>query len=37
MSKNNQDKANIGMIGLGVMGARNIERNGYSIAVFQAP
>lgn len=37
MSKNNQDKANIGMIGLGVMGQNlslNIERNGYAVAVW---
>ena len=38
LTLNYHDKtANIGMIGLGVMGqnlALNIERNGYSVAVF---
>ncbi|MEP6637076.1 MAG: NAD(P)-binding domain-containing protein, partial [Acidobacteriota bacterium] len=34
---NNQNKASIGMIGLGVMGQNlslNIARNGYSVAVW---
>jgi 6-phosphogluconate dehydrogenase len=37
MSSNNPANANIGLIGLGVMGQNlslNIERNGYSIAVY---
>jgi 6-phosphogluconate dehydrogenase len=37
MSSTNQTKANIGLIGLGVMGQNlslNIERNGYSVAVY---